>query len=955
MIDGAPAAATVTADDQGAWSFTPTGLADGEHTIVASQTDSLGNTGTASLSFTLDTTAPSGAMPNPIAASDTGSSNNDNITAATSPTFAVKLNPSVVAGDTVQLLLDGSPLVHPAMHVVAAADVTAGNVSLTVTAGDLGVDGSKQVSAQFSDVAGNSSTTQALSLMLDTTAPATPAIASVTDDALTGTGTLTSGGSTNDTDLTVRVSLNGINAVAGDTIQLYNGTGTSSQVGTSHTITSGDISNGLADVQTGALSNGTTYTITARITDHAGNQSNASDSFVITEGNSAPVTTPVTLAAIAEDSGARLITQAELLANATDVDGPSLSAINLAISSGNGTLVNNLNGTWSYTPAANDDTAVTFSYAVSDGVAAPVATTANLDITPVNDAPVTTPVTLVAIAEDSGARLITQAELLANATDVDGPSLSTINLAISSGNGTLVNNLNGTWSYTPAANDDTAVTFSYAVSDGVAAPVATSATLDITPANDAPVTTPVTLVAIAEDSGPRLITQAELLVNATDLDGPSLTAINLAIASGLGTLVNNGNGTWSYTPAANDDTAVTFSYAVTDGIAAPVTTSATLDITPVSETNLPPVTTPVTLVAIAEDSGPRLITQAELLVNASDVDGPSLSAINLAISSGNGTLVNNLNGTWSYTPAANDDTAVTFSYAVTDGVAAPVTTSATLDIAPVNDAPVATPVTLAAIAEDSGPRLITQAELLANATDVDGPSLTAVNLAISSGNGTLVNNGNGTWSYTPAANDGTAVTFSYAVTDGVAAPVATTASLDITPVNDAPVTIPVTLAAIAEDSGPRLITQAELLTNASDVDGPSLTAVNLAISSGNGTLVNNLNGTWSYTPAANDGTAVTFSYAVTDGVAAPVATTASLDITPVNDAPVTTPVTLAAIAEDSGPRLITQAELLVNASDVDGPSLTAPSTSRSPPAMARWSTTSTAPGATPRPPTTTPR
>jgi len=43
------------------------------------------------------------------------------------------------------------------------------------------------------------------------------------------------------------------------------------------------------------------------------------------------------------------------------------------------------------------------------------------------------------------------------------------------------------------------------------------------------------------------------------------------------------------------------------------------------------------------------------------VDGPSLSAINLAISSGNGTLVDNLNGTWSYTPALNDDTAVTFN------------------------------------------------------------------------------------------------------------------------------------------------------------------------------------------------------------------------------------------------------------------------------------------------------
>src|SRR5205807_7411853 len=111
------------------------------------------------------------------------------------------------------------------------------------------------------------------------------------------------------------------------------------------------------------------------------------------------------------------------------------------------------------------------------------------------------------------------------------------------------------------------------------------------------------------------------------------------------------------------------------------------------------------------------------------------------------------------------------------------------------------------------------------------------------------------------------------------------ASLDITPVNDAPVTTPVTLAAIAEDSGSHLITQAQLLANASDVDGPSLTATGLAIATGGGTLVNNNNGTWSYTPALNDDTSVSFSYTVTDGsLTAP--GSASLDIIPVNDAPV---------------------------------------------------------------------
>ena len=88
----------------------------------------------------------------------------------------------------------------------------------------------------------------------------------MTSDVPPVTGPLVSGGSTNDTDLTVRVSLSGTGAVVGDTIQLYNGTDTGSPLGTSHTLSSSDISNGFADVQTGTLSNGTTYTITARLT-----------------------------------------------------------------------------------------------------------------------------------------------------------------------------------------------------------------------------------------------------------------------------------------------------------------------------------------------------------------------------------------------------------------------------------------------------------------------------------------------------------------------------------------------------------------------------------------------------------------------------------------------------------------------------------------------------------------
>ncbi|WP_146592439.1 cadherin-like domain-containing protein [Puniceibacterium confluentis] len=94
-------------------------------------------------------------------------------------------------------------------------------------------------------------------------------------------------------------------------------------------------------------------------------------------------------------------------------------------------------------------------------------------------------VDLGASPEDQS-RLVTAAELLAGTTDADGDTLTVTGLSVSAG--TLVDHGDGTWTFTPVANDDSGVTFSYRVSDGQAS-VAQTATLDLTPANDAPVIT----------------------------------------------------------------------------------------------------------------------------------------------------------------------------------------------------------------------------------------------------------------------------------------------------------------------------------------------------------------------------------------------------------------------------------------------------------------------------------
>ena len=100
--------------------------------------------------------------------------------------------------------------------------------------------------------------------------------------------------------------------------------------------------------------------------------------------------------------------------------------------------------------------------------------------------------------------------------------------------------------------------------------------------NTAPtVSGPVTLEASNEDTV-RIITADELLQTASDdkFTTAELTVIDLTASSG--TLVEDGEGRWIFTPVANDESAVTFSYKVSDGELESAETIATLDLLPVN-------------------------------------------------------------------------------------------------------------------------------------------------------------------------------------------------------------------------------------------------------------------------------------------------------------------------------------------------------------------------------------
>ncbi|WP_177486110.1 cadherin-like domain-containing protein, partial [Pseudomonas sp. F16(2018)] len=65
--------------------------------------------------------------------------------------------------------------------------------------------------------------------------------------------------------------------------------------------------------------------------------------------------------------------------------------------------------------------------------------------------------------------------------------------------------------------------------------------------------------------------------------------------------------------------------------------------------------------------------------------------------------------------------------------------------------------------DEDGSITITQEQLLANATDLDGDALTALNLSTEDENVTVVDNGDGTFTITPDADFNGDVNFSFDV------------------------------------------------------------------------------------------------------------------------------------------------------------------------------------------------
>lgn len=173
-------------------------------------------------------------------------------------------------------------------------------------------------------------------------------------------------------------------------------------------------------------------------------------------------------------------------------------------------------------------------------------------------------------------------------------------------------------------------------------------------------------------------------------------------------------------------------------------------------------------------------------------------------------------------------------------------------------------------------------DVLANDSDIDGDTLT-VSSVTQGANGSVVNNGDGTLTYTPNANFNGDDTFTYTVNDGKGGTDTATVTITVNSVNDPPVAQGDSYT-VNEDNTLDVAAPG-VLANDSDIDSISLTAVWLSGPS-HGSLTLNADGSFTYNPNTNYYGSDTFTYTVSDGNGGTDTAIVTITVNPVNDPPV---------------------------------------------------------------------
>ena len=625
-----------------------------------------------------------------------------------------------------------------------------------------------------------------------------------------------------------------------------------------------------------------TDTFTYKANDGTDDSNTATVTVTVNAVNDAPIANDVS-SSMNEDVAT------DITLDATDVDDGDTLTYSVVSAASNGTTAVSGNIV-TYTPDANWSGSDTFTYKVNDGTVDSNTATVTITVNAVNDTPIATDVS-AATNED------TALGVTLTSSDVEGDTLTYS--VVGTNNGTVT--ISGsTATYTPTQDFNGTDTFTYKANDGNTDSNTATVTVTVNAVNDAPVAN---AMSVATDSQASTTLQIDLDVS--DVDGDTLTPFLTATVSNGTLALITGTTSLVYNPTDGFSGTDTFVYGVNDGTVDSNTATVTITVT---TANSAPAATDISG-ATNED------TAVNITLTATDVEGDALTYS--IVGTNNGTVT--LSGaTATYTPDANWNGTDTFTYKANDGTVDSNTATVTVNVASVNDAPVANDVT-ASMDENrlnsdndiekefQQSSLYKPVNITLTATDVEGDTLTYS--VVGTNNGTVTISGS-TATYTPTQDFNGTDTFTYKANDGNTDSNTATVTVTVNAVNDAPVA---NAMSVATDSQASTTLQIDL--DVSDVDGDTLTPF-LTATVSNGTLAL-ITGTTSlvYNPTDGFSGTDTFVYGVNDGTVDSNTATVTITVTSGNNAPVTSSVS-GSTNEDVG------VSVTLNGSDSDGNALT---------------------------------
>jgi len=469
-------------------------------------------------------------------------------------------------------------------------------------------------------------------------------------------------------------------------------------------------------------------------------------------------------------------------------------------------------------------------------------------------------------------------------------------------------------------------------------------TFQITPVNAPPVGDAQSLPAMGQSA----LEDQPVLITLTGHDGDpqpeevQLLTFFIATQPPNGTLTMTGNGQYTYQPDANFNGQDAFTFTVLDEFnSSSVPATVTIDLTPVNDSP----TAANFNIAVDEFSSydSRTAGNSPLQGNDGDPEVVQTLMYNIVTPPANGTLsmLDLAAGHFVYTPNPNYNGPDSFTYNVVDDASAGApagltsnTATVAINVRPTNQAPIATPqavnvdednsvtITLTGDDGDSGAvQMLTFAIAPAMLGGACGTFHTGGSLSTTNGVITGFDPATGTLSYQPNMNFNGVDEFCFQVTDDAQAgnpafltSAPATVTVNVMPVNDAPIALPSFPASPVQVTEDMAVTIT--LLGDDDGDGDLGTSENQILTfipvelPDKGTLMFMGGGQVEYTPDPDATGPDSFTYIVRDddsaggpALSSQVATV-SLNITPVNDVPEFTGGPNVTVNEDPGAQSI---------------------------------------------------